>query len=541
MKKISLFMSLTFLFVSLVGCNFLSHPTTNSTDNLTTSYSEADILNAVMDDISIPTETEVNLDLPTTYQYLNHTITASWHSTASSVMTSAGVINRVVTDQTVSLILTLSLGQKSLQKTFDIIVKGNPDYLVLYVVANTMISFSSFEIIENITLPTSYEVDNKVVTAVWESSNESILTSEGVVTLANNSQSVILSVTLSYNGVERIETYEFTIGADPDSLPESWWHTVSVFTEPITNEAVKPVTPNCFQGAIYRKVVSSRDYWLGIEGTVTLPVFTPDPERYDVTKPAYYLDNASVYMGGNAYAESDVGLSWMIGYSSKDSTSISKSGVAFRPFWRYITSLEGCTNNNCFKNAFVRDFTTYYFPGDTIRMSVYTPKAGYLQLRIELLEETTHPDYVNVRKNLYGLEEGFSKVFVTPLFPGAGMGNAPTEFKRVNAIDQNSNEGKPTLNTNATVMNAIWHEVYLYRKISDELYKVPMTQSRTASMTCPLGTNINGDFSNTFSITYTGVDSSLGGEIVSLHPNNGNGRLYNVAFIFSDEDKKRIC
>jgi hypothetical protein len=540
MKKVLLFLSFIVLSIALMGCSITSHSTTSTTDDITSTYDEETILNTVLAGISLPVSTEVNLELPTSYQYLGYTVNASWHSLASSIMTSTGTITRIVSDQSATLILTLSLNQKTLQKTFEVIVKGNPDYLVLYVVANSMISFDSFEITENITLPTSYEIDGKIVNAVWESANEDILSSDGVVTLGNKTQSVILSVTLSYNGVQRIETFEFTIVLDPDLLPENWWHTVSVYTNPIPNEAVKPVTPNCFPGAIYRKVVSNRDNWLGIEGTVTLPVFTPDPQRFDVTKPSYYLDNSSIYMGGNAYAESDVGLSWMIGYSSKDSTSISKSGVAFRPFWRYITSLEGCKNNNCFKNAYVKDFTTYYFPGDTIRMSVYTPKAGYLQLRIELLEETTHPDYINVRKNLYGLEEGFSKVFVTPLFPGAGMGNAPAEFKRVNAIDQNSNEGKPTLNTNATVMNAIWHEVYLYRKVSDELVKVPMTQSRTASMSCPLGSNVNGDFSQTFSISTTGVDSSLGGEVISIHPNNGTGRLYNLAILWTDEDKKRI-
>ena len=29
----------------------------------------------------------------------------------------------------------------------------------------------------------------------------------------------------------------------------------------------------CFQGAYYRKIVSSVDYWLGIGGTVILPVY----------------------------------------------------------------------------------------------------------------------------------------------------------------------------------------------------------------------------------------------------------------------------
>src|SRR5699024_650473 len=69
--------------------------------------------------------------------------------------------------------------------------------------------------------------------------------------------------------------------------------------DPITgffhDEVGPPNTRECFPGAYYRKVVSSRDDWIGIEGTVILPEITFDEERINPEKPSQYLDNPTVY------------------------------------------------------------------------------------------------------------------------------------------------------------------------------------------------------------------------------------------------------
>ena len=527
---------------SLTNSTTTSIPSSVTTTTSPTTISKTDqqILQEFVLTIEVPSSTEEDIELPTQFMYLDQVIQASWHSTASAVITPQGVITRTVSDQKATLILTLSLRNALVQRNFEITIKSNPAFLVLFAVANSQVSFPNRVLVDNLVLPSFYEIEGLIVDASWSSSDESVLSSQGVVTLGNSERAVTLTLTLSYGGAQRIENYAFTIAINPAVLPENWWHTVSVYTGAIQNESIKPATPSCFQGAIYRKVVSSRDMWLGIEALITLPVFTVDSQRFDSTKANYFLDNASIYMGGNAYAESDVGIAWMMGYPSRLASSFSRGGIAYRPFWRYITSLESCTNNNCYRNANVNNFETYYFPGDTIRMSVFTPKVGYMQLRIELVSLTTHPDYVNKRSIEYGLAEDFNRVFVTPIFPSAGMGAVPAEFKRVNAIDQVANEGKPTLNTNASVIDAIWKEVYLYRRINEVLVKVPMTSSRSAYMTCPLGSNVNGNFSQAFSISSNGVDVSLGGEVISINPNNGTGKLYNLSIIWIPEDKRRF-
>lgn len=537
--KFLIVLSLMFMLVACSG-DITSAKSTNSTttESNTTSetMSKEEILAAAALQINIPSTIEADLNLPTKLYVGEEEVSASWHSTASKVIDSEGRITPNVADKTATLIVTLEYLGESTTLNFDVTVKGNEAFLVIYAVLNSLVEVPTKAITEDLNLPTEYTIDGKTVTAVWESSDTSSLSNSGVITLKNYPVFLELNLTLSYQGITQEEIYEVIVGQDPETLPVNSWHMAPVYTEVIADEAPDPSTPSCFPGAVYRKVVSSKDDWLGIEATITLPVFNPDPERFDDTKQNYYLDNASIYMGGHSYYESDVGIAWMIGHTDNVSATISRSGIAFRPFWRYITTQESCTNNNCYRNANVSDYEFYYYPGDTIQMRVFSSRPGYLQMRIELISLTTNPDYVNVRET-YGLEAGFEKIFITPEFPSAGMGELKTEFKRVNAIDQVANEAKPTLNTNAEVLNAAWHEVYLYREIDGIIYKVPMTEERSASMFCPLGTNVNGDFSEAFIVSYEGVDKNLGGEVITLDPNNGTGRLYNLAFYLEKKEE----
>ncbi len=88
------------------------------------------------------------------------------------------------------------------------------------------------------------------------------------------------------------------------------------------------------------------------------------------------------------------------------------------------------------------------------------------------------------------------------------MNNA--EFKRVNSIDQYGNEGSNVKATKATVSEAIWREVYLYRKVNNKLVKVPFNKQRQTSMICP---NVES-----FSITVSEEQKQKGGESITIHP-----------------------
>lgn len=270
----------------------------------------------------------------------------------------------------------------------------------------------------------------------------------------------------------------------------------TIYDGKISDEISAPAAPSCFLGAWYRKVFSSKDSWLGIEGTITLGEFLPDSKRFGSDNRVDYLrdlDSPSIYMGGQSISESDAGLGYMSGYQYPGQDIEINYGtpkIAYRPFWRYIYStvldVEGNVERNSINSWNVtdpNDFDFYYFPGDKISMAVYSPKENYLQLRIELLEETKIEKYVKIRQG-FNLKSK-PRVFLSPLFYSEGHGLEPAEFKRVNSIDQYGNEGFVVKQTDAKVTKAIWHDTYLYRKIEDEIVKVEFSNERISPMACP--------------------------------------------------------
>ncbi|WP_264229994.1 hypothetical protein [Acholeplasma laidlawii] len=280
--------------------------------------------------------------------------------------------------------------------------------------------------------------------------------------------------------------------------------------------------PKCFLGAWYHKVFSSKDQWLGIEGTIRLGEFIPDDKRYGHDNRTFwerYLDNPSIYMGGHALSESDAGLGLMSGYETLDTSEPLNYGskkVSYRPFYRYIYSevidIEGNVKRNNVNSWNVSDpkrFEFYYFPGDLIRMSVYSPVQNYLQLKIEVLETTTIEKYKNQRAQ-YKLKDNLPSTYYSPLFYSEGHGVTNAEFKRVNSIDQYGNEGSNVKLTDAKVTKATWESVYLYRKLNDEVIKVPFNEERQSRMTCP---NLES-----FTVEATQEQRKNGGESIEIHP-----------------------
>ena len=308
-----------------------------------------------------------------------------------------------------------------------------------------------------------------------------------------------------------------------------------VYTGIIENEAKLPTPDKCFGGAWYHKVVSTEDYWIGMEGTVTIPSFNisryKDNNGNEITDlesifrtDIKNLDNPSIYMGGNAGSESDVGLSLSVGVDKYGKATGIKGSTVFRPFWRYITNVEkdegsydtkndryyavSCTGSNCIANYHYSFTEYYYMPGDKLRMIIYSPKANYLQLQIEVLEVSTLPETVEYRKQMNYKDP---QDFKSPIFRSNGHNNnMKAEFKRVNAIDQSGNEGKTAIDTFTEVNTAIWHESYLYRKIDGVTYRVPMTSKRVNVMNCPNPA--------AFIIEKTDEQDAVGGEKISIKP-----------------------
>jgi hypothetical protein len=256
-------------------------------------------------------------------------------------------------------------------------------------------------------------------------------------------------------------------------------------------EIAPPASLPCFPGAIYRKAVSSRDVWTGIEGIVTLPAPVFDPQRTN-PKTGRPLDNPSIYLGGRAgQQEIDAGVSWEL--VKEPDGSVSAQRKAFRPFWR---------NEKWHSGPAQPEY--YYHPGDTLRMSVATREPGKLVLEIALLHRAGTPTPARF------VDAEPISVLSVP-FDAAAFGPGKVqEFKRVNAIDQSGNEGKPAQPTRTTVSPATWHAVHLLRGSE----RRPMTLPRFSDMRCPDPALVHVE---------PVADPTTGGETITLGPRDTHG------------------
>jgi len=252
----------------------------------------------------------------------------------------------------------------------------------------------------------------------------------------------------------------------------------------LSNEIPPGATPNCFLGAYYRKILSSNDHWLGICGTVILPTISFDPQRINPNKPAQYLDNPSIYLGGRADGqETDIGLTWEV--IMMETGGISADRRAFRPFYRWASHASSGQKSG-YGNAPVQE-KHYFYPGDTVFVSV------------QIIHDRT----------LRFIVEGKGKKFQTDINCNGYTLDGKGEYKRVNAIDQVGNEGKPVQPTNTKVIGAKWLETYLYRNVEGKIVCIPFNPKRQIDMRCPA--------SNFFNI-YTNQElSSKGGEQIDIY------------------------
>lgn len=250
----------------------------------------------------------------------------------------------------------------------------------------------------------------------------------------------------------------------------------------IINEVLPEAQKPCFAGAYYRKLVSSHDYWRGIEGTVVLPTIVFDEERKHPKKTGQYLDNPSIYLGGSmGNQETDIGLTWEV--IKEENGQVSKSRKAFRPFLRRTEHESG--QKSIFENAPAQK-EYYWYPGEEVKMSLL------------LIAD----------KKVRFVVEGAGKKFERDFACDGYLLSAVGEFKRVNAIDQVANEGKPVQATKTKVLNAEWKETNLFRLIKNEIVAVPFKKTRYTEMMCPSASN--------FEVKANSNQVAKGAEVLSI-------------------------
>ena len=262
---------------------------------------------------------------------------------------------------------------------------------------------------------------------------------------------------------------------------------LSLVNDPIDTFFPEEVLPDinspCFNGSYYRKAMSSQDVWLGITGTVILPTISFDPARINPSNTAQYLDNPSVYMGGTANGqETDIGMTWEV---IKDANgNVTADRRAFRPFLR--RSAYPITNQVAIYTNAPAQAGYYWYQGDTVTMSVLVASNGIIHFIVQGEDKKYECD-----------------------FPADGYQlSSPIIFKRVNAIDQVSNEGNPIQPTKTKVTGSKWLSTYLYRIYNGSIVKAPMHQTRFTDMRCP--------DSKYFIISTTADKDKVGGESIGI-------------------------
>ena len=255
----------------------------------------------------------------------------------------------------------------------------------------------------------------------------------------------------------------------------------------IVNEVLPLAEKPCFEGAYYRKLVSSHDYWRGIEGTVVLPRIEFDQQRVHTKKPGQYLDNPSIYLGGSmGNQETDIGMAWEV--IKEDNGQVSKERKAFRPFLRRTGHESG--QLAVFENA-PANKAYYWYPGEEIKMSLVLVADKKVRFVVE------------------GAGKKFEREFDCDGYLLKDVG----EFKRVNAIDQVGNEGKPVQATKTKVVNAEWKSTNLYRLLDGKLTAVPFKRTRYTEMMCPAD--------KYFEVNASKVQAAAGAESLTI---NGAGK-----------------
>ena len=171
-------------------------------------YQEIDNL---LSDLVIPSETYENINLPTTYNGLNIT----WKTSRSTYLTSEGVVNRTAEDQLILLTAVISYNNIKIEKYYDVTVKGWTD---LEKLSNIMDSLNFSDTLSyDLILSTKLGFDSIVT---WQSSNQDVLTNEGVYTYDENVKSVTLTVIVKIGSEEMQKEFEFILKPKEENVKE---------------------------------------------------------------------------------------------------------------------------------------------------------------------------------------------------------------------------------------------------------------------------------------------------------------------------------
>ncbi|MBB3696655.1 T9SS type A sorting domain-containing protein [Flammeovirga yaeyamensis] len=139
-------------------------------------------------------------------------VNISWSSNNEAVIANDGAVVRSIEDETVTLTATVTLDDKSMDKTFDLKVIADASLQFAAAVEALEIGLADADTEDNVTsdvdLPLS-SLYNTLVT--WESSNEDVITVDGEVTGQAEDVNVTLTATITLGDLSTTKDFDVTV------------------------------------------------------------------------------------------------------------------------------------------------------------------------------------------------------------------------------------------------------------------------------------------------------------------------------------------
>lgn len=171
------------------------------------SLTAQEVLDLAKDSLQIPVSTTVDLDLIDSITIQNQIVSVTWESNDEAIVTKQGKVQRSYEeDQEVTLIANLSFQGEILSVTFEVTVLAYTPFELMEEVLEEL-AFPTV-LTENLVLPGEFPYG---ITATWASSDETVLTKEGILLSNQAGKTVSLTVTLSLRGVQMERTFYFSV------------------------------------------------------------------------------------------------------------------------------------------------------------------------------------------------------------------------------------------------------------------------------------------------------------------------------------------
>ena len=191
--------------------------------------SDIEILNEVMNTIDLPLETKEDLELPSTYTYEEKIITATWNSSNVDALSNEGKVFRGKDDQVITLSLSLQLNEDTITNTFDITILA----LEKEVIANQILDLIQIpsEASEDFVLASFVKFDDNNYKVNWESSNEDVVTTKGLITYQPEDTEITLTATISYDKVKYSKEFKVIVKAFDTTEMKNYLDSLSIPSE----------------------------------------------------------------------------------------------------------------------------------------------------------------------------------------------------------------------------------------------------------------------------------------------------------------------